>query len=163
MSGKKIFWLSVLAIVILVFAVPAMRVALFPFFVANEAISSAEGIVDRTLDADNVIYNYEWFKLRWEKIEARRREVRITQQTYDDFVESAGPRENWDFRDKDEDARLRSVVLGNKISLEEMIAEYNARSKMMNRQIFKGTSPGQADLPIIVDEEGNGTYDIGEE
>lgn len=50
---------------------------------------------------------------------------------------SLGERSTWTFEDKNEDARLNSVVLGLENHLQTQIADYNARASMATRNIFE--------------------------
>ena len=134
---RKYLWLLVLVIV----AVPIVRLVLLPVFAANKAVSSAEGIIDRTLDADNVIYNYEWFKQRYEDALATRTKIENAKAAVAAFKEAAGPRSDWTFEDKTESARLASVVLGLENHYESIVAEYNARAQMAHRDIFRRGVP----------------------
>jgi len=109
---------------------------------------SARGIADRTLDADNVIYNYEWFKTQHESVGALRRQLRNATNTFNGFIAEAGRRDSWGFEEKQESARLRAVVLGLNNRLEDAVALYNARSRMVNRAIFK---TGDEELPERID------------
>jgi hypothetical protein len=94
-------------------------------------------IVEKTLDANNVIYNYEWFKRQYNDVIAFDQKIDLAQRQITKFEDSAGPRTNWTFEDKQEANRLNSVVLGLQTQRESMIAEYNAKSSMVNRSIFK--------------------------
>lgn len=115
----------------------AMGLIANPFF-------QAARIVNKTIDADNVIYNYEWFKRQHEDIRAFDAQVANAQQQLDLFTISAGPRDKWTFEDKGESQRLSSIVLGLKNQRVAMVAEYNAKSRMVNRSIFK---TGDSELP----------------
>jgi hypothetical protein len=114
----------------------AVRVAMLPVRVVDRSIETTEGIVDKTLTADNAIYNYEWFKQQKEDIKAIESKIEIAQTSYDSFVASAGPRKDWTFEDKTESARLAAVKQGLQSQYQDMVATYNARSKMANRSIF---------------------------
>ena len=46
----------------------------------------------------------------------------------------------WDWNDKDEYARLSTNITGAKNVQQDMVAQYNARAKMMNRKIFNTES-----------------------
>lgn len=94
-------------------------------------------IIEKTMDADNVLNNYEWFKQCYEDIKATDIKIKNAEQQIMSFEESAGPRKDWSFEDKNEHARLNSVLLGLQNYREEQVAKYNARSKMVNRKIFK--------------------------
>ncbi|QIG69791.1 hypothetical protein EVB81_222 [Rhizobium phage RHph_I46] len=120
-------------------------VGLFLFFIfllaggmmITKIFLSPVAVVSKTFDADNIIYNYEWFKRQYNDIIAFNQKIDIAQSQISRFEESAGPRTNWTFEDKQEANRLNSVVLGLRNQRESMIAEYNAKSSMVNRSIFK--------------------------
>jgi hypothetical protein len=118
----------------------------FPFHMAGNEIQTAHDVVDKTINADNAIYNYEWFKQTYEDINAQKAQLSNAQQTFDSFVAGSGDRKNWTFEDKNEYSRLSSVVLGIKNNLEQTIANYNARAKMANRAIFQNSI-----LPNFID------------
>jgi len=101
-------------------------------------LSQSGKIVAKTVDADNVIYNYEYFKEAYQDVQATDLKIVNAQEAIDAFTVAAGPRSEWDFSDKEEVARLNTVLLGLKNYRAEVAAKYNARSKMANRSIFKG-------------------------
>lgn len=103
---------------------------------------SATGVVERTINPDNVIANYEWFKRQVQDVKAIDVRLRASQLTLDQFNAVAGPRDKWTFEDKQEHARLSSIVLGLQGQRASMVAEYNARTEMANRALFK-----TSDLP----------------
>jgi len=101
-------------------------------------------IIEKTTDADNVIYNYEWFKQSYEDLQATDVKIKNAEAQIKSFEDSAGPRKDWTFEDKTEHSRLNSVLLGLQNYREDLVAKYNARSKMANRKIFKsGELPEQ--------------------
>jgi hypothetical protein len=95
-------------------------------------------IVEKTMDADNVLYNYEWFKQQWRSIQAIDRKIVVQREAAGRFTEVAGPRSDWTREDKIEHARLDSIVVGLKQQRADMVATYNARASMANRSIFMG-------------------------
>ncbi|QGZ14211.1 hypothetical protein PP940_gp180 [Rhizobium phage RL2RES] len=103
----------------------------------SKIVLSPLSVATKTFDADNMIYNYEYFKRQYYDIVAFNQKIDNAQRQITSFEDSAGPRTNWTFEDKQESNRLNSVVLGLRNQRENMIAEYNARSKMANRSIFK--------------------------
>lgn len=103
------------------------------------------GTVERTLAPDNAIYNYEWFKRQNADIAAMTVKLSSAEQAKTDFEASAGPRDKWAFDDKTEWNRLNTIVLGLRNQRASMVAEYNARSEMANRTIFK-----TGDLPTSI-------------
>jgi hypothetical protein len=113
-----------------------------PFRVAGQA----SRIIDRTIDADNVIANYEWFKRQCQDIKAQDTIIADAAHALSQFEQSAGPRTGWDFQDKQEHNRLSANVTGAKQYQASMVGDYNARARMMNRSIFN-TEPCDAQVP----------------
>jgi hypothetical protein len=107
--------------------------------------SGAE-IVDKTLSADNVIYNYEYFKQSFQDIKAMDAKIVDAQSASDKFDHQYATRKEMDRDDKTESDRLHSIVLGLQQERQNQVATYNARSQMANRQIFKS-----GDLPSHID------------
>lgn len=105
--------------------------------VTNPAVQAAR-IVNKTIDADNVIYNYEWFHRQYGDILAMEPKLVTADAALKSFEASAGPRADWDFDDKQEHARLASIVLGLQNQRAEMVQRYNAHAEMSNRSIFIG-------------------------
>jgi len=115
----------------------AVRIIFFPVHTASKLIETGYDVVDDTLNAENAIYNYEWFKRQKESIDATGKKLVIAKGAVATFKTDAGNRSNWTFEDKGESARLSAVAQGIDSQLEDMIAEYNARTKMANRNIFQ--------------------------
>jgi predicted transcriptional regulator len=118
----------------------------FPFRTAGNMVNLAQDASDKTLTADNAIYNYEWFKRQYQEIEAAKKQLVNARVSYDSFKASAGARTEWTFEDKNEDSRLRAVVLGIENNLQSKITEYNARTSMATRNIFEDSV-----LPSFID------------
>jgi hypothetical protein len=131
-KGPVAIWWKVLGFVLLVTIVlGAVGVVFNPF-------RQGARILEKTMDADNVIYNYEYFKRQWRAIEAIDRKIEVQQKSIGSFEESAGQRKEWTRDDRIEHARLSSIVVGLEQQRADMVAEYNARAAMANRQIFMG-------------------------
>lgn len=94
-------------------------------------------IVSKTVDADNVIHNYEWFHDTSQAIDARLPQI----ETHKQFLA--------DETDPDEKARLRTELVAMQQSCRNMVSDYNANSKKVNVSIFKGgTAPSSYSLTI---------------
>lgn len=115
------------------------KVLFLPLFVADTVVDSAKGVVTKTLDSDNVIQNYEWFKQTYRDVLAAEAKITTLEDEKKMFMDSAGDRKDWSFEDKNEYSRLGSTISGLKNHRQDLVAQYNARSKMMNRSIFKGS------------------------
>lgn len=133
----KLGWKIIVLIMVIMAIVIVGRIVLFPLWVASRAIDSASGVIDRTLDPDNVIQNYEWFKQVYEDVDATDRKIENAKMALSVFVESAGSRGDWSHEDKTEHSRLNTVILGLRNFRTDLVAQYNARSRMVNRAIFK--------------------------
>lgn len=123
-----------------------LRILFFPASVATNMIDTAYDANRQIINADNAIYNYEWFKQKYQDIEATKRQYKVAQANYEGYVGSLGDRESWGFEEKGEVARLNSVVLGLQTNLESQIGDYNARASMATRNIFEDSV-----LPSYID------------
>jgi hypothetical protein len=132
------FVFSVIGILLLIATVtPFVKAAFLPAHVADKAVDTAYEVADKTLNGDNVIANYEWFKQQSHDYEAIQAKIRQADADMAGFEKSAGPRDKWGFDDRQERSRLGAIVTGLKAQAEDIRSAYNARSKMANRSIFK--------------------------
>lgn len=133
----KVWFSIVFVFVVLSFLGIIFGVLYLPLHIASNVVDTTHGVVDKTLNAENALYNYEWFKKQYEDIQAIGKKIEIAHKSVEDFNKNAGARNNWTFEDKNEASRLASIEQGLQSQQEDMIALYNARSKMANRNIFK--------------------------
>lgn len=139
MKTSGIVILMILGLGVLIGGGILLKVAFFPVNVVEKEIQTGYDAVDKTLNADNAIYNYHWFKQTYEDINALKNQLVNATTLADKFKIEAGDRSKWTFEDKQESARLDSVKLGLQNRLEQVIADYNARSKMADISIFKNS------------------------
>ena len=111
-------------------------------------IDSAGHIIGKTYDADNAIYNYEWFKNQFEKIKATELQINNTKKELDNYKELYGNATLWDWQTRQDYNQLRTTYLGQKNYYETLVATYNARSKMANRNIFINNLPFHLDKKL---------------
>lgn len=117
-----------------------IKVLFFPIHTAQQELNTAYDAVSKTINADNAIYNYEWFKQTFEDIQAVERQLDNAIKSKVDFMQSlSNNRTDMTFEDKQEESRLRSVVDGLYNHKQDLIANYNARAKMANRNIFENS------------------------
>lgn len=119
----------------------ALGIFALPLFRLQTKVDTNYQIIQKTYNADNVIYNYEWFKQTYEDIQADDLKIANAQKSLDIYKENAGEQKNWTFEDKTEIARLGAVILGLQNHKEDLVATYNARAKMANRNIFQNNLP----------------------
>lgn len=142
-------------ILALLFCLPLIGLALgwlsIPFNTAEKQLQIVNDAQTKILNADNAIYNYEWFKQKYQDIEVSKRNYKLAKSNYDSYVSSLGERSTWGFEDKTEVARLNAVVLGLQTNLEGQIGDYNARASMATRNIFEdGVLPSYIDALTFV-------------
>lgn len=94
-------------------------------------------VAQKTFDAGNMIANYEWFKQQAQDVKAIDTKIAAASTAQKTFETSAGNRENWKFDDRQEWNRLNTIVMGLTGQRASMVAEYNARTQMANRDIFR--------------------------
>jgi hypothetical protein len=105
--------------------------------VAGSITNSITGVIDKTVDPDNIIYNYEYFKQAYQDIRALDKQIVDADVAVSNFNGQFKNRKEMDRDDKTESDRLNSVALGLKQERQNEIATYNARSQMANRTIFQ--------------------------
>lgn len=132
----KYFFIALFTVVAISLAGFGLKVLMFPANTATNLLNTAYDASNKTLNADNAIYNYEWFKKQYEDIQATSKKIDNIKVQLDSFVSFAGDRSTWTFEDKQQYSTLQSTLLGTQNYYESAVAEYNARAKMANRNIF---------------------------
>ena len=87
---------------------------------------SACGVMSKTLDADNVIHNYEWFKRMNKSILSRVGDIAGHKAVATDPEAT-----------RQEKQLARMELRGMKTTCRTMVGKYNARAAMANRNLFK--------------------------
>lgn len=105
------------------------------FLLAGGIVSLSQmglcGVAQRTLDADNIIFNYEQFFDVSERFKAKVIDI----GTHNELVATAKAE-----GDRDELRRLRMELAALKSSCRALASEYNADSQKLNRSIFKSNN-----------------------
>lgn len=148
MKFVTIVIIAIIGLVILGAAGWGIKAVLLPAKTVTTQIDSAGDIISKTYDADNAIYNYEWFKQQYEDIQASERVISNTNAELTSYRELYGNVSTWDWQTKQSYNSMNSKYLGQQNYYEELVAEYNARSSMANRNIFKDKLPLHVDKII---------------
>jgi hypothetical protein len=134
--------LSVLCVIALVAGGIWLKILLFPVHTAIKGVDVAYGVVDKTMTAENAIYNYEWFKQQEAYIRQCYKNEEIAKEEYDGYIKALpADRSKWTRDDKQEEASLRNSYYALQKLTNKAIEDYNARSSMANRAIFKDNLP----------------------
>jgi hypothetical protein len=113
--------------------------------VVNRGVDAAYDIADQTLNGNNVIYNYEWFLSQYNAYQAINTKIADAERTVQTFVGGLpADRGQWSYADSTEYQRLQAIAEGLKFQRSDIVAEYNAKSSMVNRSIFKDNSLPEA-------------------
>lgn len=114
--------LSVLGITIALFGI---KLVLLPVKAGSTVVNSAGGVLDRTLNADNVLNSYEWFFDTHAQWEARRSQITAHAEMVEQEV------------DRKERSRLNIELAAMRQSCRDMATRYNAMSEKANKSLFK--------------------------
>lgn len=95
-------------------------------YVISDIGDTARGISRSTFNADNVLSNYEYFYSTYHEIKSA-----ISQ--YNNYTNLIGSSTNEDDR-----SRFQVEQNGTFAYINQMAQQYNARSRMKNRNLFKG-------------------------
>lgn len=123
---KHPYWTILKWFFIIGFAIVGIKAVLLPVFLAGKVVDTAGQVVNKTLDADNVINNYEWFYDVNAAFDARVGQI----EQHEKFMT--------DEQDAAELRRLRIELGAMQQTCRELATKYNANSEKMNRSIFKG-------------------------
>lgn len=108
-------------------------------------IASQPGrIVTKTLDADNVIYNYEYFRSQYADIEGMTPQIRVVAAEKQAIENLA--RDRWTRATEDRYNQLSAQLTGLENKRIRMIQEYNGRASQANRSIFLAGLPDRIPL-----------------
>ena len=107
-----------------------------------KVVATPAAVAEQVVDPNNVIYNVEWFRTQAAHIDALKRQRVIAQQALTTFEQSGGNPSSYSYAQNQEHGRLVANVTGLGSQCENEAADYNARSKMVTRSLFKGS-----DLP----------------
>ena len=119
-----------------------MAVVLPSCNVIDTGAKVANEVTEETMNGKNAIAVYERFKRLEEGIRAKYRQEEIAKNSIQEFI-SMLPEDKakWTAEDKGEIQRLRMIKDGIAYSVDEMIKDYNAESKMVNKAVFKDNLP----------------------
>lgn len=132
---------KIIGIIVLIFILGIVgKLLIIPQFAVNKALDTSVEVIDKTLDADNVLHEYHWFKQQYEDVLAIDVKLEQANKVVSEYKEELGDRSTWTYEDKTEYSRLMSIRDGFEYQRQDMIAKYNAKSKMLDKQLFKDKS-----------------------
>lgn len=140
-------WAGIAAAVLALFVVlNVVSYLWFPFLPWFEQREAGKEIVREQMDADKALENYRWFRQQYNDIEAQRAQVQHAYDAEAQFHETYGDNpDEWSRTAEVRHGRLHERITGNQNILEEMVADYNARSDDATRAIWKCSLPYEVD------------------
>lgn len=111
----------------------------------TDQYSSAMDISEIVNDADNAIYNYEWFEFQYAEITATEKKIRTAQTAVQEHKDMFGPAIDWSPTTQTTYSRLKTNEIGLVNHYDSSVEEYNARAKLKTRSIFKNKLPFHVD------------------
>lgn len=113
----------------------------------TEQREAGEDIVEDTYDAEQAVQDYRWFRQQHNDIEAQRNQIENYYDQREQFYEIHGKNpDDWSREAETRHGRINDRITGSQNMLEQMVADYNARSDDATRELFK------CNLPYTVDE-----------
>jgi hypothetical protein len=129
---------------------PMICVIIFILFLSlvHWLVSVPAGVASRVINPNAIVQNYEWFEDQYQDIRAANAQIDIARKSIAAFEASAGPRVDWTFDMREELARLRSNLDALEFYRAKLIADYNAKSRMITRNLWKSDK-----LPYTIEAE----------
>ena len=132
----------------------AFKTIWLPVHTVGKGVDMGYEVIDKTMDGEKAISNYEWFKNQEQQIKVLGKQMDRAVEELNDFkITLSSDRKNWDRFDKDEYSRLRSNITGIGQMLDAAIGDYNAKSSMVNRAVFKNNLPTNISRAMYVSKE----------
>jgi DNA repair ATPase RecN len=156
MKAVAKIWLWVIGIIALMSVMGlAAKFLLFPLFIANQVSDTAHGVVKKTINADNVLRNYEQFKDLYNGAEQQVMNIKNAQGDIDNFKQTYGT----DVTKYNDEAQkqlefLNQTLQGYKQQYQRTVADYNSNASKLNRNLFKDRNLPSS-LPLDSTQWGN--------
>jgi len=127
MQRKYWVWI-IIAVLVLAVGIPVLSILTAPLRAANQ-------VVNKVVNADAIVSNYEWFHDQYNAIKATQKKVDIAKNALDAA------------KGTDAYQNRSTEYYGVQMVLQGMIGEYNSKSKQITRNLWKAK-----DLPYQIEE-----------
>jgi len=132
-------WLLVLGMIFAIGLVGFIgKVVLFPVHVLDKTAETGYGIVDKTLNADNVLFNYEQFHDLYQGAKQQAVNITNSKNQISTFKETYGEDASKYTKDVRNDLSFQQQNLeGYLLQYQKIVSEFNSNSQKLNRELFK--------------------------
>jgi hypothetical protein len=137
-KGVKYVLIFLLIFIVLSLLGVACNIISLPFFAANKAIDGTKTVISRTLDGNNILFNYENFKDMFEGAKQQVANMNKAKLSQKDVKTTYGEdAKQWPKDVRDQYSFLQQNIDGYNMQYQSIVARYNADSKKLNRNLFK--------------------------
>lgn len=138
--------------VLLLIGVAVVSWVFFPTVLGfTEQRQAGEEVVKDTYDAEKALQDYRWFRQQYQDIEAQRAQVENYYDQREQFYEIHGKNpDEWSREAGVRHGRINDRITGSQNQLEQMVADYNARSSDATRELFKCNLPYRVDQQFYI-------------
>lgn len=132
-------WLMVLGIIIIFGVVGFIgKAVLFPVHVLDKTAKTGYGIVDKTLNADNALFNYEQFHDLYQGAKQQVMNISNCKSQINNLKETYGEDASKYPKDVRNDLSFQQQTLeGYLLQYQKIVTEFNSNSQKLNRELFK--------------------------
>lgn len=113
------------------------KFVLFPFFVVDKASETAHGVVEKTLNADNALFNYENFKDLYNGAKQQVMNIQSTEASIQTLKDTYGEPSTWTKDIRYDYTFLNQSLEGYKQQYQRTVSDYNSDASKLNRNLFK--------------------------
>lgn len=136
-STKVWLWIIGIGIVFGIFGL-IFKIVLFPSYVANKAVDTGYGIVDKTMNADNALFNYEQYYDLYQGAKQQVMNINNCQKQIDNLKKTYGEdTSKWTKDIRNDFAFQQQTIEGYLMQYQKIVSEYNSNSQKLNRNLFK--------------------------
>jgi len=137
-TGIKLWMWFIIALVAISVLGFVGKIILFPAKVAQNAADTAYGVVDKTLNADNALFNYENFHNMYQGAKQQVVNIKNNEKSLNSLKETFGEdTSKWSKDTRQEYYHIKQTIDGYKMQYESIVSRYNADSQKFNRNLFK--------------------------
>jgi len=150
---KEAFYV-IFAVILLTIVGILIKIAFFAPTAYDKSIDMAYDVVDQTLDADEAIETYEWFKSQEAFINQCYTNEEIAKEEWEVFKSGLdADTSKWsDFQQREESSLRGSYYALQKLT-NKALEDYNAKASMTNKAIFKDNLPSNITRAFIATEK----------
>jgi len=145
----KIFFIGLAIIFSLGFVSAGLGIITLSGHVASNSVQTAHDVVDKTINADNAVFNYEAFFNKYEGAKMQVKNINNTEKSIQTLKDTYGiDATKWPKDVRGDYSNLQQTIEGYKMMYQKVVQEYNSDSQKLNRNLFKAKS-----LPYMLPDD----------